>query len=168
MEKLQMTSSETLDGMSHAALAELLAEAGVSKDEIVALKSKEERRAKVRELMGVGEEPKQEGEGDDPAPLPQGDPGDETQSDGDDPVTHIDTRADDPETDAPVARKRISDVVTEAARAATKASDHARHAELHKLETAIGEFKRACAAGVDQFDEGSDVRGALNAIASEL
>lgn len=80
----------------------------------------------------------------------------------------IDTRADDVADEPEFARTRLSEQVTAAAREATRTGDHARHAGLHTLEAAIGEFKRACATGASFFAEDSVETAVLLEIVNSL
>lgn len=81
----------------------------------------------------------------------------------------IDTRAEGEGEDAQkFARTRLSEQVTAAAREATRTGDHARHAGLHQLESAIGDFKRACATGAPFFAEDSVENAVLLEIVNTL
>lgn len=81
----------------------------------------------------------------------------------------IDTRAEGEGDEAQeFANTRLSEQVTAAAREATRTGDHARHAGLHALESAIGDFKRACATGAPFFAEDSVENAVLLEIVNSL
>lgn len=80
----------------------------------------------------------------------------------------LDTAAEDASARYSAPPMRLSERVSAAVRAATKASDHSRHAALHQLESAIGEFRRRCQDAVPLFDDGSIEHDILTSIATEL
>jgi len=77
----------------------------------------------------------------------------------------IDTHA---EGEEPYKRVRLSETIAAETRSAMRASDMHRHAGLHALDTAFGEFKRACKTGAEFFPEDSSERAALLEIVDEL
>jgi hypothetical protein len=77
----------------------------------------------------------------------------------------LDTRA---EAEEAYKRTRLSDTIVKDVREAMKTSDMQRHAGLHALESAFGDFKRACTAGAAFYAEDSSERAALLEIVDEL
>lgn len=140
--KPQIPADEILEAMGHEDLGKLLVAHGVTEDELKTpeLNSKDKRRAAFRAMAGEAKTPdpaaKDEQPVSDPSPLPQGDPGDETQ----DVAETIDTAVtEEPREPRPSFREHIA----AAAREAHKKGDHARHAALHNFEMAAGDFHRA-------------------------